>query len=94
MPLKPTTFKKAVIALTDGLPPEKANKVKGWIEHNGAKHSMEIDDDVTHLIISSKSWNNYRREPMGMQIQRQPDDYTVLTLEQLSKLAASELFTS
>jgi len=67
MPPKPATFKRAVIAHTDGLPPEKGDKVKGWIEHSGAKHSKEITDGVTHLIISSKAWNNYKQEPMGVQ---------------------------
>ncbi len=71
MPLKPATFKKAVIAHTGGLPTQKGDKVKGWIEHNGAKYSKEITDDVTHLIISSTAWKNYKQEPMGMS----PDTY-------------------
>jgi len=65
MPPKVATFRKAVIAYTEGLDPKKADKVKGWIEHNGAKYSKEITDDVTHLIISSKAWNNYKQQPMG-----------------------------
>jgi len=64
MPQKISTFRKAVIAYTDGLDPKKADKVKGWIEHNGAKYSREITDDVTHLIVSRRAWNSYKL--MGM----------------------------
>ena len=54
-----------MIAYTEGFDPKKADKIKGWIEHNGAKHSEEITDDVTHLIVSAKAWNNYKKQPMG-----------------------------
>lgn len=63
MPPRSATFKKAFIAHTDDHPPNEQQKLKGWIEHNGARYSKKITEDVTHYIVGRKTWDNYKNEP-------------------------------
>lgn len=57
------TFTRINLASTGDFPPNKNDKIKGWVEHNGGTFSKEIDATVTHLVASPRAWKNY--VPMG-----------------------------
>lgn len=60
---RPRTFKQTKIAMTGDIPDK--DKIPNWIKHAGGKYSIskELEDDVTHLIVSKNDWCGYK--PIG-----------------------------
>jgi hypothetical protein len=57
------TFRNIHLASTSDFPPDKNDKIKGWVKHAGGKFAKHISKDVTHLVASKHAWK--QNAPMG-----------------------------
>lgn len=60
------TFKKTVIALTDDFADKE--KMSNWVQHAGGKVSKDITDEITHLVMTRRKWNDYHKDQRGKQV--------------------------
>ena len=57
--VKSRTFAKVVLCHTDDFPPQKNDKIKGWVEAHGGKFTKMLTPEVTHLVCSRRAWQRY-----------------------------------
>ena len=60
------TFRKVILCSTNDHAPRKNDKIRGWVEANGGRFTLEMSPDVTHLIASKQAWKS--DAPLGTMV--------------------------
>jgi hypothetical protein len=56
---KNKTFRNVVLCHTDDFPPNKNDKIKGWVEKHGGTFTKALMPNVTHFVSSKRAWKKY-----------------------------------